>query len=121
MRGKGIDVRIISGTRTYAQQDALYRQGRDGHPGPVVTNAKGGQSNHNFGLAWDIGVFDYNQYITLDQRYKDIAPLVLPLLANLEWGGNWVSIKDYPHYQFKAISDKVAVIRSAFEGGTAYV
>src|SRR5581483_2010560 len=52
----GISARIISGTRTYAEQDHLYGIGRNGNPGHVVTNARGGQSNHNFGIAWDIGV-----------------------------------------------------------------
>src|SRR5262245_18268987 len=50
------DVRVLSGTRTYAEQDELYRIGRD-LPGEIITNARGGESNHNFGLAWDIGVF----------------------------------------------------------------
>src|SRR3954452_13135889 len=50
------DVRIISGTRAYAEQDILYSQGRNGNPGPIVTKATGGQSNHNFGIAWDIGI-----------------------------------------------------------------
>ena len=54
----GKDVRIISGTRTYAEQDALYRKGRNGNTEMRVTNAKGGQSNHNFGIAWDIGFFE---------------------------------------------------------------
>src|SRR5688572_8244426 len=47
MQRKGVVVRIISGTRTYAEQDALYAKGRT-RPGPKVTNAQGGFSNHNF-------------------------------------------------------------------------
>ena len=39
--------------RTFAEQDALYAQGRT-KAGAKVTNAKGGQSYHNFGLAIDI-------------------------------------------------------------------
>ena len=39
--------------RTFAEQDVLYAQGRS-KPGKVVTNAKGGQSYHNYGLAIDI-------------------------------------------------------------------
>ena len=39
--------------RTFAEQDALFAQGRS-KPGKVVTNAKGGQSYHNYGLAIDI-------------------------------------------------------------------
>src|SRR5579859_3440231 len=45
----GIAIKIISGLRTYEQQDALYAQGRS-KPGQIVTKAKGGQSNHNFGI-----------------------------------------------------------------------
>jgi peptidoglycan L-alanyl-D-glutamate endopeptidase CwlK len=57
----GVTIKIISGTRTFAEQDALYRKGRD-LPGPKVTNARGGASNHNFGVAWDIGIFQNGQY-----------------------------------------------------------
>ena len=46
-------VRIAQGLRTFAEQDALYAQGRT-KPGAKVTNAKGGQSIHNYGLAVDI-------------------------------------------------------------------
>ena len=46
-------VRIAQGFRTFAEQDALYAQGRT-KPGAKVTNAKGGQSIHNYGLAVDI-------------------------------------------------------------------
>ncbi|MEX5669260.1 D-alanyl-D-alanine carboxypeptidase family protein, partial [Pseudomonas neuropathica] len=42
----GITIKIISGLRTYEEQDALYARGRPDN-GPTVTNAKGGQSNHN--------------------------------------------------------------------------
>ena len=51
----GISIKVISGLRTYAEQNALYAQGRT-EPGRVVTNARGGYSNHNFGIAFDIGV-----------------------------------------------------------------
>ena len=39
--------------RTFAEQDALYAQGRT-KSGAKVTNARGGQSYHNFGMAIDI-------------------------------------------------------------------
>ncbi|MDB5279920.1 MAG: peptidase and D,D-carboxypeptidase VanY/endolysin [Ferruginibacter sp.] len=117
----GKDIRILSGTRTYAEQDALYKQGRNGNTLPKVTNAKGGQSNHNFGLAWDIGVFENGNYVGTDSKYKAIPAMVLPQLPQLEWGGNWISFKDFPHYQLKSVSDSVADIRNLFENGTAYV
>ena len=119
--GAGKDIRILSGTRTYAEQDVLYRQGRNGNTLPRVTNARGGQSNHNFGLAWDIGVFENGKYLGTDSKYKPVAPMVLPQLPELEWGGNWKSFKDFPHYQLKAVSESVGDIRTLFEKGSAYV
>src|SRR4051812_28460317 len=47
LHASGINAQIISGTRTYAEQDALYAKGRT-TDGPVVTNARSGYSNHNF-------------------------------------------------------------------------
>lgn len=48
----GVDLLITSGFRSFAEQDALYAQGRT-TPGQVVTQAKGGQSFHNYGVAFD--------------------------------------------------------------------
>ncbi|MGC4037199.1 MAG: M15 family metallopeptidase [Chitinophagaceae bacterium] len=121
LKAAGKDVRIISGTRTYAEQDALYKQGRNGNTQPKVTNAKGGQSNHNFGIAWDIGLFENGKYLTSDTKYKQLPALVLPQLPELEWGGNWISFQDVPHYQLKAVSENVATVRGLFENGSSYV
>src|SRR5258708_12842627 len=52
MAANGVQLRIVQGLRTKAEQDALYAQGRT-TPGKVVTNAKGGQSMHNYGLPVD--------------------------------------------------------------------
>jgi peptidoglycan L-alanyl-D-glutamate endopeptidase CwlK len=114
------DVRIISGTRTYAEQEVLYAQGRTA-PGPIVTKARGGQSNHNFGIAWDIGIFNNGNYSRDDSDYISLADMILPEIDTLEWGGNWSSIIDNPHYQLKAINDSVTVIRQLFENGQQYV
>jgi peptidoglycan L-alanyl-D-glutamate endopeptidase CwlK len=115
------DVRILSGTRTYGEQNDLYAHGRNGNAQPVVTNAKGGQSNHNFGIAWDIGLFDNNgNYISTDTNYKSFAAIVLPLMDTIEWGGNWITFKDYPHYQLKPVTESVARIRGFFESGQVY-
>lgn len=48
--------RVVQGLRTFAEQDAIYAQGRTA-PGKIVTKAKGGQSYHNYGLAIDIVPF----------------------------------------------------------------
>jgi peptidoglycan L-alanyl-D-glutamate endopeptidase CwlK len=112
----GVNARIISGTRSYAEQDALFAKGRT-EPGPIVTNARGGQSNHNFGLAWDIGLFGLDgSYLPESPFYDEVSRI--GLTADLEWGGNWPTFPDRPHYQL-ATGKNIADIRADFENGTA--
>jgi peptidoglycan L-alanyl-D-glutamate endopeptidase CwlK len=94
----GITIKVISGLRTFAEQDALFAKGRTA-PGPKVTNAPGGFSNHNFGIAFDIGVFSGNTYQSESPKYKAVG--VLGTDMGLEWGGNWTSIVDQPHFQLR--------------------
>jgi peptidoglycan LD-endopeptidase CwlK len=117
----GITARIISGTRTYAEQDALYRKGRFGNPGPVVTKARGGQSNHNFCIAWDIGIFQGGRYLGDSPLYDKAGKVVLAAgISGLEWGGNWKGFKDLPHYQL-ATGLKIGDLRKKFECGEQYI
>src|SRR6266568_3689055 len=74
--GTGITIKVISGTRTYPEQDALYEQGRS-KPGKIVTNARGGHSNHNFGIAFDVGIFDGPKYIAESPAYKAVGAMGL--------------------------------------------
>jgi peptidoglycan L-alanyl-D-glutamate endopeptidase CwlK len=94
----GIAIKVISGTRTYEEQNALYEQGRT-QPGRVVTNARGGYSNHNFGIAFDIGVFEGGRYLDESPAYKAVGAIGMKL--GLEWGGNWKTIQDEPHFQLR--------------------
>lgn len=96
----GIEIRVISALRTYAEQDALYAQGRT-TAGKKVTNARGGYSNHNFGVAFDIGVFSGAKYLPDSPKYKAVGVLGIDL--GLEWGGNWTSIVDQPHFQLRLL------------------
>lgn len=48
-----IDVLVTCTLRSGAEQDVLYAQGRT-TPGHKVTNARAGQSAHNYGLAIDV-------------------------------------------------------------------
>jgi peptidoglycan LD-endopeptidase CwlK len=97
-REHDLTINIISGLRTYAEQDALFAQGRT-RPGNVVTNARGGYSNHNFGIAFDIGLFERNQYLGESPMYKAVGTLGVEL--GLEWGGNWRTMVDQPHFQLR--------------------
>ena len=94
----GISIKVISGTRTYEEQDALYAQGRT-KPGRIVTNARGGYSNHNFGVAFDIGVFEGGRYLDESPAYKAVGALGKQL--GLEWGGDWKNIQDEPHFELR--------------------
>jgi peptidoglycan L-alanyl-D-glutamate endopeptidase CwlK len=94
--GPGIVVKIICGTRTYAEQTALYAQGRT-TPGPIVTDAPAGYSNHNFGIAFDIGIFNGEVYLDDSPLYSRVGALGRE--QGLDWGGDWSSFPDEPHFQ----------------------
>ncbi|HVG34723.1 MAG TPA: peptidoglycan-binding protein, partial [Pyrinomonadaceae bacterium] len=66
----GMQIEVVQGLRTFAEQDALFAQGRT-KPGKVVTNARGGQSNHNYGLA----CFDEQTEVLTDVGWKRFADL----------------------------------------------
>jgi peptidoglycan LD-endopeptidase CwlK len=117
----GITIKVISGLRTYAEQDDLYAQGRT-KPGQIVTNARAGYSNHNFGIAFDIGVFEGSSYLDESPKYKAVGVLGMDL--GLEWGGNWKTIQDEPHFQLRpkwasdlSERDMLAELRSRKDSG----
>jgi peptidoglycan L-alanyl-D-glutamate endopeptidase CwlK len=105
-------IRIVQGLRTIEEQNALYAQGRT-KPGNIVTNAKGGSSYHNYGLAIDFailvdkdgnGTYDEVSWDIKKDNDKDGTADWLEVVkvfeaAGWEWGGRWSSIKDYPHVQ----------------------
>lgn len=102
----GEDVLITDGTRTIAQQNALYAQGRT-KPGRIVTNASGNNSLHVHGVAIDIvpvgplGIPLSKRYLlewAALHRYKNIASIAKQL--GFEWGGDWTSFPDKPHLQY---------------------
>lgn len=97
--------------RTFAEQDALYAQGRT-KPGRIVTKARGGQSYHNFGLACDIvllvdndgdGVFEtasWDEKGDYDSDKKSEWMEIVNIFKKYgwEWGGDW-HFRDAPHFQ----------------------
>lgn len=99
---RGAQYVATSGLRTYEQQNALYAQGRTA-PGRKVTNARGGQSLHNFAVAVDFAPHVGGRYRgKLNPDYREANYRILgeeAAKAGLEWGGAWTSIKDTPHVQ----------------------
>ena len=58
--------------------------------------------------------------VSENYQYTSLSVPVLAQLQNLEWGGNWIKFKDFPHYQLTAVSEDVAKVRGLFEAGSAY-
>ena len=101
----GVSIRLTQTLRTIQEQNDLYAIGRT-KPGKIVTNAKGGQSYHNWALALDIcllhkdgsvswslnedldkdGIADWMEVVKVFEKY------------GWEWGGKW-KFKDTPHFQ----------------------
>ena len=103
--GQGIIIKVTSATRSFAEQDELFAQGRT-KPGDKVTNARGGFSNHNFGIAIDVTIFkgssdpeNAKTPVFESPLYKAVGALGTDL--GLEWGGNWKTIVDEPHFQLR--------------------
>lgn len=105
-----IDFTITDGIRTTVQQQELYAQGRT-KPGAVVTNTDGirKKSNHQikadgYGYAVDlypyyngkVHVNDVNNLKVIANHIKSVAE---KMDISIQWGGDWKSFKDYPHFE----------------------
>lgn len=97
-KAAGIDVIITATYRDNEAQDALYAQGRT-KPGKRVTNAKAGQSMHNYRLAFDFVPMINNQCAWSDTLlFLKCGKIGVSL--GLTWGGNFTTIKDMPHFEY---------------------
>ena len=87
----GVVVQIVQSFRTFEEQDKLFKKR------PKVTNARGGQSMHNYGLALDFAPV-VNGKISWDEKlYASFGKWADA--AGLEWGGRWRKFVDLPHVQ----------------------
>ena len=101
---KGVRLRFTHVLRTIQEQNDLFAQGRT-KAGHIVTNAKGGQSIHNYGLAFDIVILlDEDKNGTFEKAVWNGTHFntVVKYFKNkgYEWGGDW-KFKDAPHFQIK--------------------
>ncbi|MFJ7928937.1 peptidoglycan-binding protein [Peribacillus sp. NPDC096448] len=106
---EGITVQISAGYRSMEEQANLYGQGRvysynginySNLAKPIVTNAKPGQSYHNYGLAIDFFIVsdDGRRAIwKVDSKWQRVSAIGKAL--GFKWGGDWSSFKDYPHLE----------------------
>ena len=109
----GVRLRFSWVFRTHEEQNKLYNQR------PKVTNAKGGQSIHNYGLAFDIvilydldgnGTFETASWEE-DKYWNRVVTYFKQ--KGYEWGGDWLNFKDKPHFQktygnnWRTLNDKI--------------
>lgn len=101
----GIDVLITSTYRDNESQTSLYNQGRTpeskARGEKKVTNAKAGQSYHNYAIA-----FDFVPLINGKAQWNNIALFnkcgVIAKSCGLEWAGDWKTFKELAHCQYSA-------------------
>lgn len=111
---QGLNIKIGETLRTVEEQDALYAQGRT-EPGNIVTNAKGStySSYHQWGVAFDIirndGQGAYNESGNFFGRVGLIG-----VALGLEWGGNWKSPVDKPHFQLPDWGSTTSKIKTLY-------
>lgn len=97
---KGVRLRFSHVYRSIKEQDALFNQR------PKVTNARGGQSIHNYGLAFDIvilrdkdnnGTFESIDWDINSEYFKTVVMYFKS--KGYEHGGDWKKFPDFPHFQ----------------------
>jgi peptidoglycan L-alanyl-D-glutamate endopeptidase CwlK len=107
--GKGARLRFAYVHRTPQEQDILFKRR------PKVTNAKGWQSIHNYGLAFDIvllydndgnGTFEEASWSQIRDFDKDSKADWKEMVDYFKskgwfWGGDFKSFKDAPHFELK--------------------
>ena len=105
LRKDEVTVEITLAYRSYEEQDALYAKGRDEKgevidASKVVTNAKGGQSYHNFGLAFDLTVYDKNgkkDWNKDSDAWKKV--IAEGKRQGFDAGAEWIDFPDLPHFE----------------------
>jgi peptidoglycan LD-endopeptidase CwlK len=105
----GINLRLTSGLRTFEEQNELYSKGRP--IGKIVTNAKAGESYHNYGLAFDVALMDENKpnWNYNDPRWDKIGKLGKSL--GFKWGGDFKTISDKPHFEYNV---PIAMVKNLY-------
>ena len=94
-----IDLLVTSTYRDNESQQALYDQGRT-KAGKVVTNAKAGDSWHNWRCAVDVVplVNGKPNWDGSDPVWTKLGELGEQ--AGLEWAGRWRTFKELAHFQY---------------------
>jgi peptidoglycan LD-endopeptidase CwlK len=96
---QGIDLLVTSTYRDNEAQQALYQQGRS-LPGPIVTNAKAGQSFHNYRLALDFCPLENGKCAWGDSATFMRVGMIAEGLG-MTWAGRWTGpLREMAHVQY---------------------
>lgn len=117
---KGLKIGIAETKRTVSEQNELYAQGRT-KKGSIVTNANGTSfsSLHQWGIAFDFYRNDGKEaYNDSDGFFSKVGKIGKSI--GLEWGGDWKSIKDKPHFQLPYWGSGSAKIRAKYGTPTKF-
>lgn len=103
----GIKIIVCATLRDKECQDALYQIGRRGIAGErVVTNAKGGDSFHQYCVAFDIFPLRGGKPILSSADGDEVSDPIWQTIGRigkeegLEWAGEWPHFKEAPHFQY---------------------
>ena len=111
---KGLKIKITECLRTVEEQEALYAQGRT-KPGKIVTNARGTtySSMHMWAIAADFCRNDgKGAYDNSDGFFDKVGKIGVSI--GLEWGGNWKSIVDKPHFQLPDWGSTTSILKAQY-------
>lgn len=103
-KASGIDVLVTCTYRDPVYQNLLHAQGRTpaskARGEKIVTHARGGDSLHNYRVAFDIVPLRNGKptWSERDPAWNLVGQIGTEL--GLEWAGNWASFKEFPHFQF---------------------
>lgn len=115
---QGMKLRITSGKRTFPEQQKLYDQGRTASSiakgEKIVTNAKPGASFHNYALGFDVVEIKDGQGLWDNPNWSKIGALGKSF--GFEWGGEWTSFKDLPHFEYPP-GKSVSQLRAMYDAG----
>ena len=107
------DCTVIYGHRTPEEQFELFKKGRERRDGwwvkvgPTVTNLDGlnKKSKHNYFPSKAVDVvpypLDWNDIESFENLAKVVKAKAEELNITVTWGGDWTSLKDYPHWEIK--------------------
>ena len=124
----GVHPVIDQTLRSFEESDKLYQQGRT-TPGPIVSNAKAGQSWHNYGLALDFHLQVNGKDVWPNHPEQDADWMTVVNIFKkhgFNWGGEFPgTFKDYPHLENK-LGHTLAQLEEAYAAkkfipGTEYI